>query len=167
MSNNALDKWRQKLNHLQTEKAIAANAAQKFELNEQIQECEKEIQKLEARQSISNSESRKNKPKNPIPLWGWGVGVMNNNLGKHNSQSGPASNQGTTSSDPNQGTISEPQTTSEPPPGTASKDWCEGLKKQADLAMNHNPPDLRYVDDVKQKMESQTPKCSSLGVSLP
>lgn len=43
---SALKMWLKRLDHLQTERAITANPAQKFELDVQIQECQEEIDKL-------------------------------------------------------------------------------------------------------------------------
>jgi len=47
--------WEEKLAHYQCELAITADASRKFELRKGIQECEKEIEKLE--KTINSSES--------------------------------------------------------------------------------------------------------------
>ncbi len=48
MSNKALQLWQERLDQLEQELAIASNAAQRFELTKQIEQCQQKIQQLEA-----------------------------------------------------------------------------------------------------------------------
>ncbi len=51
-TDDAVQVWRQKLAHLEIELAIEAGAAEKFEIRKQIEECKREILRLEAEKEV-------------------------------------------------------------------------------------------------------------------
>lgn len=154
---------------LNSERDKASSQEEQRKLQEEIQKHQEAIRNIDKSENTP-LQYRGKGGKNPIPMMPMGIifvfvvfvgGAIVVMSGGDNPPSAPVSNPGTTSSDPNQGSTSEPQTTSEQNSETESKKWCLAMKGKAE----ERGQTQAYIDDVKQKMESQN--CSSLGVSLP